>query len=71
MRFQVPLDAQLDDSELHFPSASPFEEVIPVQVRAVGPVFLGHWEAALSPRPTTKPLIVKGDFSGLVEPFAW
>jgi uncharacterized protein (TIGR03437 family) len=67
MRFQVPLDAQLGDSDLHFPSASPFEEVVPVQVRAVGPLFLGYWEAGLSPGPIVKPLIVKGDFSGLVE----
>jgi hypothetical protein len=50
IRFQVPFEAALGNSSLHFTSASPFEQPIPVQVQATAPVFLA---------------MVKGDFSGL------
>jgi uncharacterized protein (TIGR03437 family) len=49
IRFQVPFEAALGNSSLHFTSASPFEQPITVQVQATAPVFLA---------------MVKGDFSG-------
>jgi uncharacterized protein (TIGR03437 family) len=50
IRFQVPFEATLGSSSLHFTSASPFEQSIPVQVQATAPVLLA---------------MVKRDFSGL------
>jgi uncharacterized protein (TIGR03437 family) len=49
IRFQVPFETTLGSSSLHFTSASPFEQPIPVQVQATAPVLLA---------------MVKGDFSG-------
>jgi uncharacterized protein (TIGR03437 family) len=40
LRFQVPFEAPLGDSTLHFNSVSPFEQPIPVRVRAIAPVVL-------------------------------
>jgi uncharacterized protein (TIGR03437 family) len=50
IRFQLPFEAALGNSSLHFNSASPFEQPILVQVQATAPVLLA---------------MVKGDFSGL------